>query len=75
MAPSVREVMINLAVDDLAAFCDRLTANGVPILKRDDSDPSGKFEWIMDPDGTKIELWQPAPKTPEGEPDRVTPSP
>ena len=32
---------------------------GVTILKRDDSDPSGKFAWILDPGGTKIELWQP----------------
>lgn len=61
MAPSTREFMLNFAVDDLSAFLDRLTAKGVAILKRDDSDPSGKFAWIVDPDGTKIELWQPAP--------------
>jgi catechol 2,3-dioxygenase-like lactoylglutathione lyase family enzyme len=59
MAPSKREFMINLAVDDMDAFVARLTAKGVPILKRDDADPNGKFAWIMDPDGTKIELWQP----------------
>ncbi len=59
MAPSKREFMINLAVDDMDAFIARLTAKGVPILKRDDTDPNGKFAWIMDPDGTKIELWQP----------------
>jgi catechol 2,3-dioxygenase-like lactoylglutathione lyase family enzyme len=61
MAPSKREFMINLAVDDMDAFIARLTAKGVPILKRDDTDPNGKFAWIMDPDGTKIELWQPKP--------------
>jgi catechol 2,3-dioxygenase-like lactoylglutathione lyase family enzyme len=59
MAPSKREFMINLAVDDMDAFIARLTAKGVPILKRDDTDPNGRFAWIMDPDGTKIELWQP----------------
>jgi len=59
MAPSTREFMIDFAVDDLPAFLDRLKAKGVAILKRDDSDPSGKFAWIVDPDGTKIELWQP----------------
>jgi predicted enzyme related to lactoylglutathione lyase len=59
MEPSKREFMLNFAVDDLAAFLDRLNAKGVPILKRDDSDPSGKFAWIVDPDGTKIELWEP----------------
>lgn len=31
-------------------------------LKRDDSDPSGKFAWILDPDGVKIELWEPKAK-------------
>jgi catechol 2,3-dioxygenase-like lactoylglutathione lyase family enzyme len=59
LAPSTRDVMLNLAVDDMDAFVARLTAKGVPILKRDDKDPNGKFAWIMDPDGTKIELWQP----------------
>lgn len=59
MAPSTREFMLNFAVDDLDAFVGKLEARGVNILKRDDSDPSGKFAWIMDPDGTKIELWQP----------------
>ena len=60
MAPSSREFMINFAVDDLDAVIARLKAHGVAILKRDDtSDPSGRFAWIVDPDGTKIELWQP----------------
>ena len=57
--PSTREFMINFAVDDLDAFIVRLKERGVPILKRDDSDPNGHFAWIVDPDGTKIELWQP----------------
>jgi len=34
-------------------------AKGVTVLDRNDSDPNGKFAWILDPDGTKIELWQP----------------
>ncbi len=59
MAPSTREFMINFAVDDMDAYVARLTAKGVPILKRDDKDPNGRFAWILDPDGTKIELWQP----------------
>ncbi|HEY1749032.1 MAG: VOC family protein [Rhizomicrobium sp.] len=58
-APSTREFMLDFAVDDLDAFIAKLETKGVKILKRDDSDPSGKFAWIMDPDGTKIELWQP----------------
>ncbi len=59
MSPSTREFMINFAVDDMDAIVARMTAHGVPILKRDDDDTFGRFAWIQDPDGTKIELWQP----------------
>jgi predicted enzyme related to lactoylglutathione lyase len=59
MNPSKREFMINFAVDNLSAFLDRLKAKGVVVLKQDDTDPNGKFAWIIDPDGTKIELWEP----------------
>jgi catechol 2,3-dioxygenase-like lactoylglutathione lyase family enzyme len=58
MAGSTREFMINFAVDDMDAFVAHLTGKGVPILKRE-QDATGKFAWILDPDGTKIELWQP----------------
>lgn len=61
-APSTREFMINFAVDDLDAFLARIEAKGVKVLKRDDSDPSGRFAWIVDPDGIKVELWQPLPE-------------
>jgi predicted enzyme related to lactoylglutathione lyase len=59
--PSHRDMMINFAVDDLDAFVIRLEAKGVKILKRE-SDATGKFAWLLDPDGTKIELWQPLGK-------------
>jgi predicted enzyme related to lactoylglutathione lyase len=59
MAPSTREFMINFAVDDMDAIIARVTAKGVHVLKRDDNDPFGRFAWILDPDGVKIELWQP----------------
>jgi catechol 2,3-dioxygenase-like lactoylglutathione lyase family enzyme len=62
MAPSTREFMLDFAVDDMDAFIARLKAKGVEILRRDDSDPSGRFAWILDPDGTKIELWEPKEK-------------
>jgi catechol 2,3-dioxygenase-like lactoylglutathione lyase family enzyme len=58
MTPSTREFMIDFAVDDLDAILARLASKGVTVIKRDDSDPNGKFAWILDPDGTKIELWQ-----------------
>ncbi len=59
MAPSPREFMINFAVDDMDAMIARLGANDVPILAHGEDNPFGRFIWIQDPDGTKIELWQP----------------
>lgn len=61
MAPSTREFMLDFAVDDLDVYLARLKAKGVVPLKREDG-PTGRFAWILDPDGTKIELWQPEKK-------------
>jgi catechol 2,3-dioxygenase-like lactoylglutathione lyase family enzyme len=58
MAPSTREFMVNFAVDDLDAFAARLAAKGV-MVHQQPADTNGRFAWIVDPDGTKIELWQP----------------
>ena len=57
IVPSHRDFMINFAVDDLDAYVARLKAKGVAIVKVE-ADKTGKFAWILDPDGTKIELWQ-----------------
>ena len=57
MAPSKREFMIDFAVDDLDAFLARLKEKGVTVLDRQ-ADATGAFAWILDPDGTKIELHQ-----------------
>lgn len=62
-APSDAPFMINLRVDDLDAFVIELEEKGVEILGRQDED-YGKFAWILDCDGIKIELWEqkgPAP--------------
>ena len=61
--PSAAAFMVNLRVDDLDAFLVGLKARGVDILGTQDEE-YGKFAWIMDCDGIKIELWQqigPAP--------------
>ncbi|HWF01258.1 MAG TPA: VOC family protein [Caulobacteraceae bacterium] len=58
-APSSREFMLDFAVDDLDAFLVRLRAKGVQILGVSKPDSTGAFAWILDPDGTKLELWQP----------------
>ena len=57
--PSRATFMINYRVDDLDALLDALRAEGVEIdPKREDYD-YGRFAWITDPEGNKIELWQP----------------
>ncbi|MBS0569036.1 MAG: VOC family protein [Proteobacteria bacterium] len=60
-APSTAAFMINYAVDDMDAVLARLHAKGVTVLKRDDHDANGRFAWILDPEGNKIELWEPKP--------------
>jgi predicted enzyme related to lactoylglutathione lyase len=55
-----QQSMINLRVDDLDALLEQLTAAGVRIdPKREDAD-YGRFAWIWDPEGNRVELWQPA---------------
>lgn len=58
-APSTGDFMINYAVDDMDALLARLHIKGVTVLKRDDNDPNGRFAWILDPEGNKVELWEP----------------
>ena len=58
-APSEASFMINYRVDDMDVLLAQLTAAGIPILQGPESAENGKFAWIMDPDGNKVELWQP----------------
>jgi catechol 2,3-dioxygenase-like lactoylglutathione lyase family enzyme len=62
MDPSTADFMLDFAVDDLDAYLAPLKAKGVTILKREDDGATGKFAWILDPEGAKIELWQPQAK-------------
>ncbi len=55
--PGTGGFMINLRVDDLDGFVAGLRTKGVDILDTSD-EGYGKFAWILDPDGVKIELWQ-----------------
>jgi predicted enzyme related to lactoylglutathione lyase len=55
-------LMINYRVDDLDALLKALEAEGVEIdPHREDAD-YGRFAWITDPEGTRIELWEPPKK-------------
>ena len=58
--PSGASFMINYRVDDLDALLAKLREDGVTIVKGPDTEDNGKFAWILDPDGNKLELWQPA---------------
>jgi catechol 2,3-dioxygenase-like lactoylglutathione lyase family enzyme len=57
--PSKGDFMINLVVDDLDGILAHAATAGVEPLKRDDSDPNGRFAWMLDPAGVKVELWEP----------------
>jgi catechol 2,3-dioxygenase-like lactoylglutathione lyase family enzyme len=60
--PGTASFMVNYRVADLDALMIELEKEGVNIdPKRDDSE-YGKFAWVYDPDGNKVELWEP-PKT------------
>lgn len=60
LPPERRECVINYRVRDLPAFLEQLRADGVAIEKTEDFD-YGRFAWIKDPEGNRIELYQPLP--------------
>src|ERR1041385_4752617 len=62
--PVSQSFMINYIVDDLDALLDRLKEEGVRIDPKRMEESYGRFAWIYDLDGNKIELWQPAPSRP-----------
>ena len=51
--------MVNYIVDDMDALLERLEKAGVRIDPKRQDESYGRFAWIYDPDGNKIELWQP----------------
>lgn len=58
-APSDSSFMINYSVDDLLALIKVLKEEGCNVLDKIDDSEYGKFAWVIDPEGNKIELWQP----------------
>jgi len=61
-APSTAAFMINYRVADLPGLLAALRAEGCNVLEKTEETEFGKFGWVMDPEGNKVELWQP----PEG---------
>ncbi len=62
--PATQTFMINYIVDDMDALLDRLKEEGVKIDAKRINESYGRFAWIYDLDGNKIELWQPASAKP-----------
>ena len=62
-APSASTFMVNYRVADLHALLQLLREEDCDVLDKVDESEFGKFGWVMDPEGNKVELWQP----PEGQ--------
>ncbi|RDS81140.1 VOC family protein [Dyella monticola] len=58
-APSTASFMINYRVEDLHALLAALRAEGCKVEDKVDESEYGKFGWVIDPEGNKVELWQP----------------
>ncbi len=63
--PSPQQAMVNLRVDNLDEMLAQLASAGVPIDPKRDDHAYGRFAWITDPEGNRVELWEPpAPAAP-----------
>ena len=60
-APSTASFMVNYRVADLPALVAALKAEGCDVLEKTEDSEYGKFAWVMDPEGHKVELWEPPP--------------
>ncbi len=58
-APSTAPFMVNYRVADLAALLTALREEGCQVLDKTDESEFGKFGWVIDPEGNKVELWEP----------------
>ena len=59
------QYMLNLIVDDLHATLNRLREAGVTVDEKTEEAEYGKFGWVTDPEGNRIELWEPPESFPE----------
>jgi predicted enzyme related to lactoylglutathione lyase len=58
-APSSSSFMVNYRVADLRALLEALRAEGCNVIDKTDDSEYGKFGWLIDPEGNKVELWEP----------------
>jgi predicted enzyme related to lactoylglutathione lyase len=59
--PGESAFMLNFRVDDLDAMIAKLQGEGVEVGPDREVDENGRFAWITDPEGHRIQLWEPAP--------------
>ena len=59
MEPSSASFMINFRVADLDRLLEALRVEGCNVVDKTESSEQGKFGWVIDPEGNKVELWQP----------------
>jgi predicted enzyme related to lactoylglutathione lyase len=57
--PSGQQLMVNYRVRDLDAMLEQLRAAGAEVDDNLHEDENGRFGWAVDPEGNRIELWQP----------------
>ena len=58
-SPSKARFMINYRVEDMDGLLEHFNANNIDIVQGPESHENGRFVWIMDPQGNKLELWEP----------------
>ena len=58
-APSKSSFMVNYRVEDLGGLLRALREEGCNVLEKTEDSEYGKFGWVMDPEGNKVELWEP----------------
>jgi predicted enzyme related to lactoylglutathione lyase len=64
LKPSEKDFMFNFRTDNLEALLEELKKEGVQVVGNIEVYEYGKFGWIMDPEGNKVELWEPVDEEP-----------
>jgi predicted enzyme related to lactoylglutathione lyase len=62
--PSAKPFMFNLVVDDLDGALAQVAEGGAEVMEERQDEEYGRFGWFVDPEGNKVELWEPPATTP-----------
>ena len=64
-APSTQPFMFNVVVDDLDGALEQVRQGGAELVGEPEDSDFGRFGWFVDPEGNKVELWQPPAELPD----------